>query len=364
MKLIWASVRKSSDLCSTTTFSLLNGLSQRGHEITFLSPKPFDENTPWNNIKLQQSTVKGFHASSLAASARDWFKALPVDDNQRIIIDWPLASKLGAHLNKFGHRVLLMDRSPPADPSIFGKLQWRHWKRAWSMVDSGVFSDGFVVSEAHANFAGKYCRRRNCIHVLPAGVDTELFQPISKPTDLEAPSFVYHGRLDKHRGVLALPLLVQKLRSSGKEATLTLIGEGDAVRGLQNIADNNGWFSVIETLKKKELASQLANHDIGLLPMPDSTVWRLASPLKRSEYLSSGLLVYGIEHGGNQLSEQKEGWMKLVDRSIFHDACEPWIDSLANVDVSQLRNDARSYALKKLNWNITVDAMERLLVKD
>tara|TARA_B100000242_G_scaffold249197_1_gene190441 strand:- start:825 stop:1919 length:1095 start_codon:yes stop_codon:yes gene_type:complete len=364
MKLIWASVRKASDLCSTTTFSLLNGLSQRGHEITFLSPKPFDENTPWNNIKLQQSTVKGFHASSLAASARDWFKALPVDDNQCIIIDWPLASKLGAHLNKFGHRVLLMDRSPPADPSIFGKLQWRHWKRAWSMVDKGVFSDGFVVSEAHANFAGKYCRRRNCIHVLPAGVDTELFQPVSKLTDLEAPSFVYHGRLDKHRGVLALPLLVQRLRSSGKEATLTLIGEGDAVRGLQNIADNNGWFSIIETLKKKELASQLANHDIGLLPMPDSTVWRLASPLKRSEYLSSGLLVYGIEHAGNQLSEQEEGWMKLVDRSIFHDACEPWIDSLANVDVSQLRNDARSYALKKLNWNITVDAMEQLLVKD
>ena len=164
------------------------------------------------------------------------------------------------------------------------------------MVDKGVFSDGFVVSEAHANFAGKYCRRRNCIHVLPAGVDTELFQPVSKLTDLEAPSFVYHGRLDKHRGVLALPLLVQRLRSSGKEATLTLIGEGDAVRGLQNIADNNGWFSIIETLKKKELASQLANHDIGLLPMPDSTVWRLASPLKRSEYLSSGLLVLSLIH--------------------------------------------------------------------
>ena len=65
---------------------------------------------------------------------------------------------------------------------------------------------------------------------------------------------------------LALPLLVQQLRLSGKEATLTLIGEGDAVRGLQNIADNNGWFSVIETLKKKELASQLANHDIDCCP--------------------------------------------------------------------------------------------------
>jgi len=364
MKLIWVSVRKESDLCSTTTYSLLEGLSQRGHEITFLSPKPFDENTTWTNIALQQSTVKGFHASSLAASAKDWFKTLSVDDNQCIVIDWPLASKLGPSLKRSGHRILLMDRSPPADPSIFGRLQWRHWKRAWAMVDRGVFSDGFVVSEAHASFAEKYCRRRKRIHILPAGVDTELFQPNAKRTDLQAPSFVYHGRLDKHRGVLALPLLIQRLRTSGKNATLTFIGEGDAKRNLQNIADNNSWMSIIETLKKEELASQLANHDIGLLPMPDSTVWRLASPLKRSEYLSSGLLVYGIEHAGNQLSEKEEGWLKLVDRSIFHDACEPWIDSLANVDVSELRNDARSYALKKLDWNITVDVMEQLLVKN
>jgi len=364
MKLIWASVRKASDLCSTTTFSLLEGLNQRGHEIVFLSPKPFDENTPWTNIELQQSTVKGFHASSLAASARDWFKALPVNDDQCIIIDWPLASKLGKYLSDSGHRVLLMDRSPPADPSIFGRLQWRNWKKAWTMVEKGVFSDGFVVSKAHASFTGKYCRRRNCIHILPAGVDTNLFRPISKQTDLEAPSFVYHGRLDKHRGVLALPLLVHQLRTSGKKATLTLIGEGDAIRNLENIAKNKSWISIIGTLNKRDLANQLANHDIGLLPMPDSTVWRLASPLKRGEYLSSGLLVYGIEHAGNRLSKQGEDWMKLVDRSIFHEACEPWINSLANLDISQLKSSARSYAVNQLNWSITVDIMEQLLVKN
>jgi glycosyltransferase involved in cell wall biosynthesis len=231
------------------------------------------------------------------------------------------------------------------------------------MVDRGVFSDGFVVSEAHASFAGKYCRRGKCIHILPAGVDTELFQPNSKPTDLQAPSFVYHGRLDKHRGVLALPLLIQRLRTSGKSATLTLIGEGDAERSLQNIANDNSWISIIGTLEKKELASQLASHDIGLLPMPDSTVWRLASPLKRSEYLSSGLLVYGIEHAGNRLSIHGEDWMKLVDRSLFHEACEPWIDSLANLDISQLKSSARSYALNQLNWSGTVDVMEQLLTK-
>ena len=70
MKLIWASVRKASDLCSTTTFSLLKGLSQRGHEITFLSPKPFDENTLGTTLNSSNQPLKGFTQVPLHISAR------------------------------------------------------------------------------------------------------------------------------------------------------------------------------------------------------------------------------------------------------------------------------------------------------
>ena len=362
MKVIWVSVRKASDLCSTTTYALLAGLSQRGHEVIFLSPKPFDDETPWTNIKLHQSTIKGFHARSLSTSALAWFNTLQSEDNQCIIIDWPLASRLGPALNRAGHRVTLMDRSPPADQSLFGRLQWRGWRKAWTLVGNGVFSDGFVVSEPHRMFAKKHCSRNDCVHILTAGVDTDCFQPIPRRTDLQSPSFVYHGRLDKHRGVLALPLLIQRLRTNGKEATLTLIGEGDAVRNLRAIAKDKDWISIIGTLAKTELANQLAQHDVGLLPMPDSTVWRLASPLKRSEYLSCGLLVYGIEHAGNQLSTHPGEWMKLVNRSIFHDACGPWIDSLSASNVAELKQEARSFALMKLKWSNTVDVLERSLL--
>lgn len=364
MKVIWVSVRKASDLCSTTTYALLAGLSQRGHEVIFLSPKPFDNNTPWTNIKLQQSTIKGFHARSLSTSALAWFKNLESDENQCIIVDWPLASRLGPFLSRAGHRVALMDRSPPADHSIFGRLQWGQWRKAWSLVGKGVFSDGYVVSEPHSMFAKKYCSRNDCVHILPAGVDTDCFQPIPRVTNLQSPSFVYHGRLDKHRGVLALPLLIQRLRASGKDATLTLIGEGNAVGNLEAIAKDNDWVCIIDTLSQDELAERLAHHDVGLLPMPDSTVWRLASPLKRSEYLSCGLFVYGIQHAGNQLSTGGGEWMKLVDRSIFHDACGPWLDSLSAGSVDELKHEARSFALMELKWSNTVDVLERSLLRN
>ena len=364
MKLIWVSVRKASDLCSTTTYALLEGLRLRGHEVVFLSPEPFDETTPWANVSLEQSSVKGFHARSLATSALNWFNSLQPQDDQCVVVDWPLARKLGPQLSQAGHRILLMDRSPPADPGIFGKLQWREWKKAWRLVDEGIFDQGFVVSQPHARFVRKYCKRNDCVHILPAGVDTELFQPAPHAPDLSAPSFVYHGRLDKHRGVLALPLLIQRLRASGKNGTLTLIGEGDALQNLENIARSNPWISVIQTLKQGDLACQLAHHDIGLLPMPDSTVWRLASPLKRSEYISCGLMVYGIKHTGNQFSEDAEDWMKLVDRDMFHDACEPWIESLMKTNITEMKHDVRTYALENLDWRITIDAMEKILIMD
>ena len=178
MKIYWASVRKASDLCSTTTHALLEGLVRLGHEVVFLSPEPFQDTVAWTNITLQQSSVKGFHALSLATSARKWLEQVEAHANQCIIIDWPLAPRLGPLLKKRGHRLVLMDRSPPADASVLGLLQWRHWKKAWRLVGQEVFSDGFVVSDMHLQFSSEYCKREKSIHILPAGVDISLFSAV------------------------------------------------------------------------------------------------------------------------------------------------------------------------------------------
>ena len=65
----------------------------------------------------------------------------------------------------------------------------------------------------------------------------------------------------------------------------------------------------------------LQEYHIGLLPMPNLPVWNISSPLKRSEYISSGLLVIGINHSGHHLPVNIEGtdWYQLFEQQTFVD---------------------------------------------
>ena len=132
---------------------------------------------------------------------------------------------------------------------------------------------------------------------ISAGVDVSLFVPGVKNEDI---TLIYHGRLDKHRGVLSLPMFLEKLRQKKVNAKLILIGEGDSFEGLQRMANTRNDMEVIASLPKVKLVEKLAESHIGLLPMPNSKVWTLASPLKRSEYAASGLLIFGIDHMGHR----------------------------------------------------------------
>ena len=53
--------------------------------------------------------------------------------------------------------------------------------------------------------------------------------------------------------------------------------------------------------------------------MPPISAWTIASPLKRSEYLASGLAVLGVDHPGHHLPCGKSNteWYALVDQESF-----------------------------------------------
>ncbi len=111
---------------------------------------------------------------------------------------------------------------------------------------------------------------------------------------------VYQGRLDRHRGVLACVMLAKSTRE-GLEVNLLLIGEGDLLPSLTDLADRHAFLEVRTSMEQTALAELLGTCHLGLLPMPRRGVWTLASPLKRSEYLASDLCIFGIAHEGHAL---------------------------------------------------------------
>ena len=103
-------------------------------------------------------------------------------------------------------------------------------------------------------------------------------------------------------------------------------------------------------MEQIDLASIINKQHIGLLPMPEYKVWALASPLKRSEYLSSGLLVLGLNHKGHTLEHTESSWFQLIDQHEFHDVAVQWIKSLNDIKFEEGSKNARNYAKRHSSW--------------
>ncbi len=363
MKVAWFTVRKWADFCATTTDALAHGMVANGHELTVFNPDASEahRDAPWSHVSLDQSERRGFRARSVAKSGARWLSnAANTVDVDVVLVDWQLLPTLMPTLTHLNRPVVLVDRSPPADAGLLGRLQWRVWKRAWQCLRYGRVQAGTVVSQAHAAFVTQRAGvRASDMHSLPAGVDVNAFQPHAIPsTPLRT---VYHGRLDKNRGVLALPMLVHLLRQDGVDAELTLIGDGDALPALKQMEAERPWMNLVPTLTHEDLPAELTQHHVGFLPMPATTVWQLASPLKRSEYLAAGLLVLGIDHDGHRLEGVSEAWYRLLAQEDFLGDGVAWLKQLDEHRLADGRAAARTFAESSCSWNTSVEVLENLL---
>ena len=111
---------------------------------------------------------------------------------------------------------------------------------------------------------------------------------------------------------------------------------------------------------RDEIPEILARSHIGIMPMPDITVWRISSPLKLAEYLAAGLLIIGPKHSGNHgdimsksmcLSEQRD-WPKTAMEEIRRVNHEGWGDVIE--DSLQVSSD--------LSWESITDDLEKIIL--
>lgn len=361
MNIYWITARSFDDLCSTTQIELARGLLVKGHQLTFVNS---DENTlhqtyPWSQIKVKQIGIRGLKSISLSHNIKKLVKENQFSCNVAIV-DWRLASTVGPELSKKNIPWVLMDRSPPAYRGILAMLQWLQWKKSWRVANK-YSKFGCTVSKHHSKFISDKCDS-SVIEKIPlsAGVDLSLFTPRTENGKF---TIIYHGRLDKNRGVLLLPLLSQKLIEADVDVKLLLIGEGDAWSKLHSITQTNDNIVLKKSVPTSEIASLIRQCDVGLLPMPETGVWTLASPLKRSEYAASGLAILGIDHSGHRLESGEVEWMKLVSQEQFLTEGIDWLKMLANDNskLEQLKLQARQYAEENMSWSHSIDALEKVL---
>lgn len=370
MQIFWFTNRSFNDLCSTTQLSLANGIYRAGHSLTIIGPGPAKRNVEWQHLVVKRSSVKGLQSHSLGRGMLKIAKEIPLSTNRAVvaIVHWSLAKYLGATLNNRGITWMIMDRSPPADTGLLAKLQKRVWVKAWRMVEREYCKGGFVVSPKHHKMVEKYCKRKlNNIASLPAGVNLDIFTPLSGNSSSETTSaeltkcpisFVYHGRIDKSRGIINMVNILQKTANQSHLSKLTLIGEGNAVEQIKRLArETQPGFKIelFDTMPQEELARTLSLSTFGLLPMPFQEVWAVASPLKRSEYLACGLLIFGIDHSGHQLENTDGSFFGLFSQQELATKGVAWvIENATGTSLDKSKSNARAYAETFCSWDNSV----------
>ncbi len=364
MRILWASVRDlDADLCATTQRALVKGLGEHGHEVTFLGPGAASvaiEGVDHQTIEVRARAGRRSRAIAKAILAR--WDDIAVSD--LVLVEWPLLRPLLKAGVLDDVPWMVVDRSPPADAGFLARVHWFVWRRAWRCAAKAGRKHagpvGTVVSEAHARQVRSFTKLdAERVVVLQAGVDLRRFLPGPERRSTERTlHMVYHGRMDRNRGVLALPMVHQKAKNAGLEVTLTLMGEGDALGALKRMAKGSDDVHVLGRLPQDEVAHRLGTSHLGLLPMPEHRAWSLASPLKRSEYLASGLMVAGMDHDGHRLSGETP-FMHLFAKEDFHDGIVDLLKRMerdASVYVEGKRA-ARRYADDHLGWTHSVDAL-------
>lgn len=360
MKLLWITHRKFSDFCATTPIALANGLVELGFELTIINPERDGSHydATWGHIGLDTNAVRGFQSRSFSKRVLSYLESIELNYDG-YIMDWQVGSKVGEFLAQQNRPCFLMDRSPPADLGMLARMQWKDWKGAWKLVKKGLFSSGFVVSNAHLRFVIQSSNiPATNISVLEAGVIVpDGTVPLSREDD-DSWKFVYHGRLDKHRGILEFMKHIVAWNDIGVASQLTLIGEGSAVSDIdKRIAKHPDLFTLKGRMPHHKVLEQLKEHHIGILPMPATKVWKLASPLKRGEYLASGLMIVGINHEGHRFNTDVGSWMQLHDTSILRTKISSFLNSISNEEFSEYSQSAIKYAHEYLSWSKSVELL-------
>ena len=358
--MLWITHRKFDDFCATTPIAFAKGLVGLGFDLTIINPEDEGSHSEaeWEHIGLEVHAVRGFQSRAFSKKVLAHIESMELDFDA-YMMDWQVGVIVGKVLAQQNRPCFLMDRSPPADSGILAKLQWKGWKDAWRLVKNELFTSGFVVSKAHLRFVSRTLNVSGTdILVLEAGVaaidDTT---PLSLKSG-ETWKFVYHGRLDKHRGIIDFMDHIVAWNKVGISCHLTLIGEGNAVSVIKKkLKKNPELFTLKGRMSQQSVLENLKKHHIGILPMPATKVWKLASPLKRGEYLASGLMIVGINHEGHRFDTDVGSWMQLHDSSILRTKISSFLNSISDEEFSEYSQSAIKYAHEHLSWSKSVELL-------
>ena len=329
MKILWLSGRNmGSDLASSTELNLCEGMSSHGHDVKLISPGIVESDLfQHTSVKLGRTVgVQGFLTSWRIKKLLEMEEKDAFEESDIILIDWRLVVHLRSALK--GRKWAIIDRGPPARSGRFGFKMRRElfmnihklvWKKAWknAALDS---VGGFVVSDQHSRLVREYIGHELSLATINSGSKKQTKLASDRYDPLECLKLCYSGTLDKKRGVDRILTLGQELANEGIKYTITILGEGDCADDFERISKVDDSYCFLGKLAHEDAFEVMSSNHVGIMPMPEKAIWKIASPIKLAEYASSGMAIIGPDHEGNHLNLEGN-WIMLSDEENWVRDC-------------------------------------------
>jgi len=255
---------------------------------------------------------------------------------------------------------LFEDRSPPANKGIVGRLQWLHYDKAWKSSHIDANEIEVLVPGLEKFVKNRFSITRPMIYC-PSGVEIDRFQNSSKPLG-GIIKFVYHGSLDKGRGLDKIIKFGIKLSNENYKFNILIFGVGPLSKYFSKMSNKYSWLEFKGRVDYSEVPILLSEQDIGLLPLPDELPWNVGSPLKAMEYAASGLITLATDVDGS-IPFMNYNWFFCGPKE---NPIDRWIEHIEYIfsepmQFISLRGAARRDAEKFLTWDVSVIQLDKAL---
>lgn len=221
-----------------------------------------------------------------------------------------------------------------------------------------------VVSNAIKERATELGYKRD-IFVYPMGIDTNLFTPSKRDTQLRqrlsitGPFLLFVGIIVAQKGIRdlihAMPYVIERFHDS----KLIVIGDGDLKKEMIDLSLSLGISEnvlFLGTLQHKELPAYFATADLFILPSY-SEGW----PVVVMEALSSGTKTIVTNISVFDKHEEKGKLFSIVPIKNSEAIADEIIKILNHGISSDIEDDLRVYAQKELDWEVISGKYKNLI---
>lgn len=307
MNILWiAQLNLNSDLNVSTWLEMTKSLLKRGHRITFIALGTSNQRDylSWSRLTLKIiNVIDRFPLVAISFQLQVMVRSLfwVVRIRPDIVIVHPitaiflLPTRLLAWLFRLKIKFVLDVRTLPVRFSNLNDAIKNRLVSFSIWLGKYYFHGITVTSPSLQRIIGeRFDLDPAKIGVWTSGVNPDFFHPdIGKIAPAcqskEKMIVMYHGALAENRGLLETIEAMRMVKNEINGIKLLILGKGPGYKKLVESVerlDIKDGVQFLDPVPYDLIPEQIAQADIGIIPLPDELCWQVSSPLKLFEYLA------------------------------------------------------------------------------